>query len=54
MGVLLEPETLQTYKKSRFGMVPDELPKDVNQWKLETVIYDFGYEQRGDKLYLVF
>ena len=54
MGVLLEPETLQTYKKSGFGMVPDGLPKDANQWKLETVIYDFGLEQRGDKLYLVF
>ena len=54
MGVLLEPETLQIYKKSRFGMIPDGVPKHANQWKLETVINDYGYEQRGDKLYLDF
>ena len=54
VGVLLEPGTLQTYKKARFGMIPEEVPKDAKQWTSENVLDDYGYEQKGNRLYLVF
>ena len=54
VGVLLDSDTLQLYKKTRYGMVPSGLPTDTQSWSLEEVIEDYGYEQRGNRLYLVF
>ena len=53
-GVLVDTEIIQLYKKSRYGMVPFGLPVDAELWSLEEIITDYGYEQRGNKLYLVF
>ena len=54
VGVVLDIDKLQLYKSARYGMVPFGLPDDIQHWTLVESIEDYGYEQRGNSLYLLF
>ena len=54
VGVVLDPSTLQLYRSTRFGFIPDGMPQTMTTWKLAESITDFNYEinQQG-LLYLI-
>ena len=56
VGVMLTEDTLQMYKKTRYGFVPDDLPVNPSDWKIEAEIASdrVGYFWRRGELFLRF
>ena len=54
VGVVLDSSTLQLYRSSRLGFIPDGIPSTMMEWKLSESIANFRYEIRYNGiLYLI-
>ena len=54
IGVVLDASTLQLYRSSRLGFLPDGTPEILKEWKLSESVIDFYYEMRQNgSLYLI-
>ena len=54
VGVVLDSSTLQLYRSTRLGFIPDGIPHTITTWKLSESIVDFSYEiRKNGLLYLI-
>ena len=54
VGLVVDKDTLQLFKKKRYGLVPVDLAQSVSDWKLVERIDGYDYEVKNNVVYLVF
>ena len=54
IGVKIDRDVLQLYKKARFGLVPAGEPVQSHTQTLKEEVENYSYEERNSRIFLVF